>query len=223
MKRVSEWLFVVFFSFLSGTAIGATSVHVYEADGTTPFSDRLIMVGTKLVITVESDQAEYWSGGLFVADQNRGLGLLTARGYDPNTDDWAGSHTEAAGPAALCSDYRDSSLWGFDLYSDSNSVAGEWFILDYEAIGPGDPNVGFYDYSQSWMDPNAYLTFSQAPSRDFNKNGRVDYEDYSLLHGHWLRTDCNDPNDPNTCEGTDINSDGLVDLNDLTMFSTFWL
>jgi hypothetical protein len=223
MKRIGEWLIIIVPILLAGAAQGATSVKVYEADGTTPFSPRLIMEGTKLVIKVESDQSAYWGGGLFMAEQNRGLGLLTGRGYDPNTDDWAESHTAAAGPMAICSDYRDSSIWGFDLHSDSNSLAGEWFVLDYEAIGAGEPNVAFYDYSQSWMDPNQYLYFSQAPTRDFNLDGTVNLKDFQILAGNWQRNDCNDPNDPNACDGTDINEDGLVNSNDLIMFSYFWL
>ncbi|KKM13529.1 hypothetical protein LCGC14_1715310 [marine sediment metagenome] len=206
---------------LAPIALGKGRLRVCEADGITPFNGREIMVGTRLTFIVSSDQSGYWSGGLFIAGQNRALGVLSARGEDPNTGDWAGSHYEETGDFARVSAWDDSAIWGFDLYtSDSNSTAGDWFILDYEAVAAGNPNVEFYDYDISWDDPNFSVSFSQVPSRDFNDDDSVNMLDYSILSSNWLVNDCNDPN---WCDHTDIDTDGDVDVYDLISFADYWL
>ena len=218
MMRISALILIIC---LNPIALAESRVRVCEADGITPFNGREIMVGTRLTFIVSSDYGEYWSGGLFINGQNRALGLLSARGEDPNTGDWSGSHYEEAGETARVSDWEDSAIWGFDLYtSDSNSTAGDWFILDYEAIGAGDSNVEFYDYDVSWDDPNFLVSFSQVPSRDFNNDDSVNLLDYSIFSSNWMVNDCNDPN---WCDHTDINTDGDVDVYDLISFVDYWL
>ncbi len=219
MKNVFVFLLVLI-SLLSA-AKAATSVNIYEADGITPFDGRDIMVGTELTIVVSSDTTDYWSGGLFIAGQDRALAALSARDFDPNMRDWTGSHYEDAGEYAKVTAWTDSEIWGFDLYgSDSNSVPGKWFIIDYEAIGEGDPNVWVYDYSYSFDDPNSLIFFSHVPSRDFNNDDVVNIADYALLASYWQVEDCNEPN---WCDNTDINTDGDVDLADLALFTDYWL
>ncbi len=206
---------------LLSAAKAATSVNIYEADGITPFDGRDIMVGTELTIVVSSDTTDYWSGGLFIAGQDRALATLSAREFDPNTRDWTGSHYEDAGEYAKVTAWTDSEIWGFDLYgSDSNSVPGDWFIIDYKAIGEGDPNVWVYDYSYSFDDPNSLTFFSHVPSRDFNDDGVVNIADHAVLASYWLVEDCNEPN---WCDNTDINTDGYVDFDDLALFADYWL
>jgi len=48
----------------------------------------------------------------------------------------------------------------------------------------------------------------------------VDFIDYSFFAKHWLLTDCNDAND---CNGTDLDSSGIVDAYDLEIFTSSWL
>ena len=208
---------------------GQTTVTVYEADGTTPFDYRDIMVGTRLTLIVSSDSNDYWSGGLFIGGDNRALGTLSARDYDANTRDYTGSHFEEAGNLAKVTGWKDSSIWGFDMftfypvYGDSNSentLLGDWFIIDYTAEKAGDCNVGFYDYSISWDEPVYYLAFTQLGSCDFNNDKKVDFQDYAILASNWSRVDCNDPD---WCDGTDLNLDGNVDFTDLAGFMEFWL
>ena len=206
---------------LLSAAKAATSVNIYEADGVTPFDGRDIVVGTELTIVVSSDSTDYWSGGLFIAGQNRALAALSARDFDPNTRDWTGSHCEDAGEYAKVTAWTDSEIWGFDLYgSDSNSVPGKWFIIDYKAIGEGDPNVWVYDYSYSFDDPNSLTFFSHVPSRDFNDDGVVNIADHAVLASYWQVEDCNEPN---WCDNTDLNTDGYVDFDDLALFADYWL
>ena len=158
---------------------------------------------------------------MFIAGDNRALATLSARGFDPNTCDWAQSHCQEAGDRAKVTSWNDSEIWGFDLYaSDSNSVPGDWFIIDYKAIGEGDPNIWVYDYSYSFEDPNSFISFSHAPSRDFTDDGAVNLADHAVLSSYWLVDGCNEPN---WCDGSDINRDGYVGFDDLALFADYWL
>ena len=132
-------------------ALGQISLNVYDADEITPFDcNGHTMVGTRLTLIVSSDSNDYWSGGLFITGQDRALGTLGGRDYDPNTRDWTGSHFEDAGDLAKVTEWRDSFIWGFDFYTfypvngnseDNSTVPGDWFIIDYYADEVGECNV----------------------------------------------------------------------------------
>ncbi len=215
------------------TTAAQVTLEVYEADGETPFDcNDDIMVGTELTLIISSDSNDYWSGGLFIEGQDRALGTLAGRGLDPNDPnarDYTDSHCENAGDFAIATGWQDSLIWGFDLFTfypvdgnsvDSNTVAGDWFIIDYQADEVGDCNVGFYDYSISWDDPNYFLTFSHSPTRDLNSDEKVNFIDFAVFASQW---DANDCNDPNWCDGADLDRDGNVDYNDLGLFVEYWL
>ncbi|MHC4115379.1 MAG: hypothetical protein ACYSSL_08700, partial [Planctomycetota bacterium] len=175
---------------------------------------------------------DYWSGGLFIEGQDRALGTLAGRGLDPNDPnarDYTDSHYEDAGDLAIVTGWKDSSIWGFDLYtfypvdgnSDNNStVAGDWYIIDYKADEVGDCNVGFYDYSISWDDPNYSLSFSHSPTRDLNSDEKINFIDFAIFALQWDADDCNNPN---WCDGADLDRNGNVDYNDLGLFVEYWL
>jgi hypothetical protein len=202
-------------------ATAQIALRVCEADGVTPFDGHDIMVGSKLTLIVSSDTDDYWSGGLFIAGQDRALATLSARDLDPNIRDHTDSHYEEAGDMARVTAWKDSEIWGFDLYgSDINAVAGDWFIIDYKATGVGNPNLGFYDYSNSWHEPNLLLTFHHVPTRDFNRDEIVDISDYATLASRWLYENCSDPN---WCGGADISRDSWVDMVDFALFEKYWL
>ncbi len=223
----------LFITISSSLVWGQVTLEVYESDGETPFDcNDDIMVGTELRIIVSSDSNDYWSGGLFITGEDRAFGTLAGRGLDPNdlnTRDYSDLHYEDAGEFAIVTAWKDSSIWGFDLYtfypidgnSDSNStVAGDWFIIDYEADEVGDCNVGFYDYSISWSDPNYFLSFSHSPTRDLNFDEKVDFADYAIFALQWHANDCNDPN---WCDGADLDRDGDVAYDDLGFFVDYWV
>jgi hypothetical protein len=209
---------------------GQITLEVREADGETPFDcNDDIMVGSSVAIIVSSDCNDYWSGGLFIEGEDRALGTLAGRGLDPNARNYTDSHYKAAGDFAKVTGWKDSSIWGFDLYtfypidgnSENNStIAGDWFIIDYKADKVGGCNVGFYDYSISWDDPNYFLSFSHSPTRDLNFDEVVNFVDFAIFASQWDATDCNDPN---WCDGADLDRDGYVDYNDLTLFVEYWL
>ena len=221
-------------------AAGQIVLKVCEADGETPFDGRDIIIGTRLTIIVSSDCNDYWSGGLFIAGQDRAFGTLAGRDYDPNRlmydpnrslygitqfiRDWTGSHYEDAGELARVTAWKDSNIWGFDLYTtdidDSNFVAGDWFIIDYYADEVGDCNVGFYDYNISWDDPNYCISFSHISTPDLNHNGVVNFGDLVIFASRWNAIDCNYPD---WCDGVDLDRDGDVDSDNLKPFIKYWL
>jgi hypothetical protein len=211
-------------------AAGQVTLNVYEADGVTPFdSNDEVMAGTKLTLVISSDSNDYWSGGLFIRGDDRALATLEGRDYDANTRDWTGSHYEAAGDSARVTAWNDSYIWGFDLLTfypvDSNSAdnsteVGDWFVIDYYVDEAGDCNLEFYDYSTSWDDPNCLITFSHVPTRDLNWDDVVNFRDYAIFSSQWNVENCNDPN---WCDGADLERDGDVDYNDLGLFTDYWL
>ncbi|MHC4192865.1 MAG: hypothetical protein ACYS8I_02785 [Planctomycetota bacterium] len=211
-------------------AAGQVTLKVYEGDGVTPFdSDDEIMVGTKLTLVISSDSNDYWSGGLFIRGDDRAFATLEGRDYDANTRDWTGSHYEDAGELAKVTAWHDSYIWGYDLLTfypvdnnsgDNSTEAGDWFVIDYYADEAGDCNLEFYDYSISWDDPNYFITFSHVPTRDLNWDDVVNFVDYAIFSSRWNATACNDPN---WCDGADLERDGDVDYNDLALFADYWL
>jgi hypothetical protein len=99
--------------------------------------------------------------------------------------------------------------------------ADDWFIIDYNATDIGDCNVGFYKHNiPVGSELLYYLEFSHVRTRDFDENTNVDSADFAILASYWQQTDCNDPN---WCEGSDLDTSGTVDANDLRLFTDYWL
>jgi hypothetical protein len=164
-----------------------------------------------------------WSGGLFLTGQNRNFGILEGRNQDPNSRDWAGSHLESAGLMAKVFAWNDSQISGFDFYnSEYCRQEGTWFLIDYQAVQPGDCTIGFYDHSFSWTlaDPNIVIMIENIPNVDFYVDNVVDMKDFMILASHWLQEDCAEPD---WCQQTDIDRDGIVDVNDIAEFASYWL
>jgi hypothetical protein len=232
MKKIG--LLALFLS-IAPVVVGEVSTSVYLADGNTPFLPidpnfphiyPDIMVGTRLTIIVDSNLAEDWWGGLAVVDANRDYGLLSGRDFNEITHDWEGSRFPAAGVDARVWDWEeDPGIDGFTLYTGYTGIeAGDWFILDYNAINIGACNVEFYKWVESYKmfvhDPNRDLSFTHVRTRDFNTDTKVDFIDFAILASYWQVVGCNDPN---WCEGTDLDIDGDVDPNDLGLFVNYWL
>jgi hypothetical protein len=56
---------------------------------------------------------------------------------------------------------------------------------------------------------------------DLNGDGIVDFKDFAVLAGSWLRNDCGSVN--NNCSGADFQPDSKVDFKDVYYMSLFWL
>jgi hypothetical protein len=177
------------------------------------------MVGTKLIIIVSSDvNDDYWPCDLAIRGTNRDYGVLSARDFNESTGHYDGSLLEAASDEAYVYFWHDDDLEidGFSFTGEGD--AGNWFIIDYNAIAVGDCNVGFYEWFAS--EPTYEISFSHVRTRDFNNDTIVDFRDYAILASHWLETSCNAPS---WCEGADLDIDGSVDINDVMLFCQYWL
>ena len=236
-----KWVFCTFFCLLSVSlsAYSVKVVNIYDPNALDPNTfdpnafdlntlDRngltQVMVGSHIPLVVYSETNSYWSGGFFIKGNDRAIGQLQARGKDPNSRDWSESHLPAAGSGAYVLGWKDSNLWGFDLYPDDfERYPGSWFVIDYYALEEGVCNVGFYDHSYSWTipDPNITLLFSNTPTRDLNPDGIVNYADFSVFSSYWLAENCDDPNA--ACYRADFSRNGSVGLEDVIMFADFWL
>ncbi len=216
MKRIT--ILLLFLS-MTSPMLGKVSTRVCEADGNTPFDGRDIIVGTKLTLITSSDIGGEWDvgGGLFIKDAN---GILSGRDYNEATGGWDGSRFPAAGTDANVWDWEEEGLGiGFMFVGSIDAIAGDWFIIDYNASKAGYCTADFYDFNVS-DEPNDSFTFHHILSPDLNKDTKVDFSDYAILASHWLETDCSDPG---WCQEADLDTNGNVDFYDLMLFCEYWL
>jgi len=206
-------------------ATAAISFRVCEADGTTLFDNRDIMVDTKLTIIASSDSNVPWDAGIFIGMDYYGYGELAARGpviEDPF--DWSGSHFPSAGDEAVVIDWADEEVGlGFYCYCGITPEPNDWYIIDYNAVDVGDCNVTTYDKpsndEMAEFEPNSVFAFHHVPTRDFYQDTVVNFADYAILAG-WWQQDCESPGG---CGGADLDDSNDVDFDDLMLFCDYWL
>ena len=209
---------------------------VYRCDEATPLAlvdpnrpgvYQDIMVGTRLVIVVSSDTGGDWSGQLRLSWDDAQYASLSGRGLtiDPGLvgPEYRDSCLDAAGEGATIWDFSGARGVGFVFQTSSYApiAPGEWFIFDYQAERVGSCGVGLYDLSTGLDTPIEMLSFTHVPSRDFDGDAIVNFEDLALLAGHWRAPTGHDPNSPDAV--FDLNSDHFVDADDLMLFSEYWL
>ncbi|MDD5459240.1 MAG: hypothetical protein PHF37_07600 [Phycisphaerae bacterium] len=228
MKKLAILLLLLI---ITPNAVCEVTAKAYLADGITPLEladpcvphqYRDIMVGTELVIVIDSNVAEPdWSGAIDISEPYSNYGVVYGRGDDPNYPE--DSVLPAAGMGAFVEKYPYETNW-FDLYTDTYPQAGDWFIFDYNAVEIGDCNVGLYYWDWEYYTPYLihYLEFTHVQTRDFDNSGRVDFGDFSAF-ASWWKTDetCDEQN--NFCGKSDLNENSYVDEFDLMQFSQFWL
>ena len=204
-------------------SMAAVSLRICEQDGITPFDERPIMAGTKLVFYVDSNGAgSNWSGALDVLKPAAGpIGKLIGRGWDLQTNDYAGSHFAAAGNRSSVIDWENQAQQSFELSAAGIDMsAGPWFVLDYNSTGIGDCTIDLVEYQETQVTPVASLILHQFANCDFNNDNNVNFADFAKLSAYWLRTDCDTVNN---CDETDLSADGIINFVDLMYFADFWL
>ncbi|MGB8225551.1 MAG: hypothetical protein WCE45_01605 [Sedimentisphaerales bacterium] len=103
------------------------------------------------------------------------------------------------------------------MYDKANPGVQYELLMDGAYHNIGLPNLthgtGEYAHWRLEIEPNI--------PGDLNINGKVNFEDYSILAENFSRTDCNSNN--GWCSYSDIDKNGTVDYNDLSEFSNNWL
>jgi hypothetical protein len=204
---------------------------VYGCDEVTPLAPvdpnhptvyRDIMVGTHLTIVVSSDTAEHWAGRLLLSWDDVNEATLSGREYDPELPNYKGSCLPAAGSRPGAWDYLGPEAVGLEFLSDLfNAAPGDWFVFDYRAEQVGSVDVVLCDLFSGFDAPIETLSFTHVASRDFNRDGTINFKDLVLLGGYWGLIDASSPNSaPPTF---DLSADGRIDTGDLALFSEYWL
>lgn len=237
-------LLVLVLAALTPAAAARVWVTVYQPDGKTPLAAvdadhanvyREIMVGTRLTLVVSSDTGEKWGGFLLLSGDDVNDAGLSGRGLTPPSpgsplklSTYKDSSLNAAGTKAYVRDFANSDGTGLNLSSDYFSYItgghpaypGDWFVVDYYAEQVGIYNVELYDSTTSSDVLLQTLSFTHIPSRDFNHDTMVDFQDFARFASHWRSAA--DPGSSQTAD-LDLNTDGRVDLADLASFSRRWL
>lgn len=242
MKKL---LVPVLLAALTPLAAAKVWVTVYQHDGKTPLAAvdadhpnvyRDIMVGTRLVLVIRSDAGEQWGGFLLLSQDDKEYGRLSGRGLTPPAPGgsfprftaYRDSALNAAGTKAAVRSFESSDGTGLYLNSDYQpyitdghpAYPGDWFIVDYYAEQVGVCHVELYDFSTGFDVLLQTLSFTHVPSRDFNHDTVVDFQDFARFASGW-RSAADAGSSPTA--DLDLHGDGRVDLADLTSFSRYWL
>lgn len=200
-----------------------TLLAVVDPNHPTVYRD--IMVGTRLVLVVSSDAAGHWMGSLRLPWDDDPYAALVGRGYSATlpgstskVQNYKDSCLPAAGKAARAYPYMGQDVVGLEFLSGPTAVAGDWFVFDYQAHRVGTCDVGLYDLYVSRYVPIQTFSFTHVPSRDFNGDTRVDFQDLALLASHWGSAGSPDPN-----TAFDLDGDARIGCSDLALFSEYWL
>jgi hypothetical protein len=230
---------------LTPMAAGKVWVSVYQHDGKTPLAAvdaghpnvyREIMVGTRLTLVISSDSSEQWDGLLQLSRDDANDARLTGRGLTPPApgspfkfSTYKDSALNAAGAKATVQDFDDIYGIGLDFHNDTSTpisggtrpaCPGDWFVVDYYAEQVGFCVVEFYDSSTGVDTLIQTLSFTHVPSRDFDHDSMVDFQDFARFAAQWRSAA--DPGSSQTAD-FDLDADGRVDLADLASFSRYWL
>jgi len=119
---------------------------------------------------------------------------------------------------------------GRDSYGDYGSLsgiltayAGEqiYVFMGHAGTGYAQKNPDFRRLGDGSLKITATLTPAPHPV-DLNFDGWVNFEDFAMFSSQWLRQGCEDPN-TDWCQKADLDHSGKVDVNDLGLFTQYWL
>lgn len=229
LSAESQKYLIIFLIFLISSSLGSVSTTIHFSDSNIPLEladpnipnvYEEIMTGTKLSITIESDTAVEWDGILLLEGNSKGKGGLYGKGYDGVS--YADSILPAAGDhsAVYVDNYFPNDPNGMQFFTalltDNPPVqAGEWFIVDYNAVKASDCNITFYEFGSPLYD----IQLKQVKTSDFDDSNSVDFDDFALLSSYWGEICVG----PDWCGGADLDDSNFIDINDLYLFAEHWL
>jgi hypothetical protein len=136
-----------------------------------------------------------------------------------------------------------NGLWAWQLYIESSS---DYFVAGRDELGDYGGRSGTIDayageqiyvflgfagggYADNYTEARVYVkltintTLKAIPHiADLTTDGWIDFKDFAVFSSHWHQQDCEDPN-TNWCGRADLDHSGIVDANDLELFTQYWL
>jgi hypothetical protein len=112
-------------------------------------------------------------------------------------------------------DIDEGSDVNFTAEPNFRYTVDSWY-LDSNSVQAGGAAYTLHNVQSSH---SVYVTFRTISWSDFNGDGIVNFEDFAILASNWL-SNCSEPD---WCEGSDIDRNGLADIYDLMRFSEDWL
>ncbi len=124
--------------------------------------------------------------------------------------------------------FQSSYSWGlfWDMqtsdiyYGGDNQIKGR-FTAQMQTRSTFEDN--YWDFNTVWAicEGTNYPRLQwQIPAADWVCPDGVNAEDFIYLANRWLLEECGNSNH---CDGVDLNTDGLVDMNDLARFAAYWM
>ena len=193
--------------YYSSTITSCYSTGAVVASSSSSLSYAGGLVGACVVAVIEKC---YSTGPVFATGQNvhkGGLlgfssGTVTACFWDTQT---SGLTTSVGGTGETTSQMRMLSTFtsaGWDFTNETANGTNDYWRMCVDGV----------DYPRlNW----------QSPVGDLACPDGVNFVDFAYFAGRWLESDCALSN--NFCGGTDMDSSGTVDMQDLAMFAENWL
>jgi len=231
---ISILVFLIYSPLLLGTHPTDMYITVYLvdtnepidwADPNDPYKYPEIMAGTDLTLVISSRIPKIDYGvSLYIGESFWEKGQLFGRGLNETTGRYDDSGLPAAGPNAFIYDRYVPILgewaYGFDfIVMPPGAAVGDWFIVDFNTYEPGACILDFMDiHREDLVDPAFSLIFPLIPTRDYNMDNIVNFNDFSIMARQWSKD-----LDPHQSPNHDLDASGQIDFFDLQGFTQFWL
>jgi hypothetical protein len=185
-----------------------------DSDGVTPFTrtyDHYTTVTLSAPVTADGNSFKKWL--LNGADSSNTLDAVVT--MDANYNLTAEYEEILFSPMTV-----DLNKNGLPDFRDFSDFAQSW--ADGSCPPPDWCNKRDFDHSGA-VDKDDLQIFSEFwlwPVADIDLNGEVDFIDYAMLCELWGQTSCEFPS---WCNGCDFDKSYIVDINDLSQMTEYWL
>ena len=183
----------------------------------------------------DNDNWQVWATGSTLAfafcDVQRGLGTIGQHEEPDNTFSWGADN--------IISDPCFARAGRWDAGGTPEDPRDDFWVKGDYHLGPDSPCIDTGDPSYGTDPAATAIDVHNGPRlirgrvdigadehvpcelSDLDNDGIVAFEDYAILAGHWRQTGCSDA-DGDFCHGSDIDTNGSVDLIDLLGLSESW-